>query len=58
MWLLLRADGAERRSWLDLFPAPFDPSVEVLSQDGQEYLVLNVVRLGPMSTPREAYDDG
>ncbi|RUW72308.1 MULTISPECIES: hypothetical protein [unclassified Mesorhizobium] len=58
MRLLLRADGAERRNWLDLFSAPFDPSVEVLSQDGQEHLVLNVARLGASSTPREAYDAG
>ncbi|RWH20392.1 MAG: hypothetical protein EOQ75_16450 [Mesorhizobium sp.] len=38
--------------------APFDPSVEVLSQDGQEYFVLNVARLRAISTPREAYDAG
>ncbi|MEV8644127.1 hypothetical protein AB0V79_24210 [Mesorhizobium ciceri] len=28
MRLLLRADGAERRNWLDLFSAPFDPSAK------------------------------
>ncbi|TPI27686.1 hypothetical protein FJW08_23590 [Mesorhizobium sp. B3-2-1] len=58
MWLLLKADTADRRDWLDLFPAPFDPSVEVLSQDGQEYFVLKAAQLSAVSTPREAYDAG
>ena len=58
MWLLLRAHDVERRNWLDLFSAPFDPFVEVLNQDGQEYFVLNVARLSAITTPREAYDAG
>ena len=58
MWLLLKADKVDQRNWLDLFPAPFNPVVEILIQDGQEYLVLKGAQLGGTSTPREAYEAG
>jgi hypothetical protein len=44
-WPSLKADDDDRADWLALFKTPFDPSVEIVRRDEQEFFILKASAL-------------